>query len=182
MPTAANVRVGKPKSTGGVYAGALAAVAPDDAATALDVGFASLGYVSEEGVTQTKGIETETMVAWGGDEVRVMKTSDALSYSLTLIETSPAVLAEYFGADNVATVTGVTTVSVNGTELPRRSYVFELLDGDSAIRVYLPVAQITNTDDITFVDGEPIGFPITISAYPDEAGNKAYWFLEDVGA
>jgi len=180
MPDASKVLIGKPKSTGGVYAGALATVAPDDAATALAVGFVDLGYVSDEGVTQAKASDQESIKAWGGDEVRVVSTTDSITYKLTLIETNNAVLSEVFGAANVSTTGAVTTVALNSTTLPQRSYVFELQDSDQAIRIYVPVGQITSTGDVSFVDGEAIPFEIEISAYPDADGNKAYWFIETI--
>ena len=180
MPDASKVLIGKPKSTGGVYAGPLATAAPDDAATALAVGFVDLGYVSDEGVTQAKSSDQESIKAWGGDEVRVVSTSDSITYKLTLIETNNAVLAEVFGESNVSEAAGVTTVTLNSATLPQRSYVFELVDGANAIRIYVPVGQITATGDVSFVDGEAIPFEIEISAYPDAEGNKAYWFIETI--
>lgn len=179
MATAGNVLVGKPLSTGGVYAGATTATLPLDANTTLDAGLINLGYVSDAGLSQTIDSDTSNIVAWGGDTVKTIRTTHDVSYGLTFIETSAPVLSEVFGEDNVTTATGLTTVKINSAELPRRAYVFEMSDGNKRIRVVVPNGQITNLDDIAWTDADPVGYPVTISAYPDDDGNKAYLYLED---
>jgi len=178
MADAGNVLSGKPKTTGGVYAGPVGTALPTNATTALNVAFVNLGYVSDAGLSQTIDSDTTNIVAWGGDTVKTVRTTHDVSYTLTFIETSEDVLSEVFGGDNVSTSTGVTTVAINSSELPRREYVFEMQDSGKSVRVVVPNGQITNLDDISWVDGDPVGYPVTISAYPDETGNKAYLYLE----
>lgn len=179
MATAGNVIVGKPLASGGVYAGATTATLPADANTALAVGFTNLGYVSEDGLSQTIDSDTSNIVAWGGDTVKTIRTTHDVSYTLAFIETSAAVLGEVFGSDNVTTATGLTTVTITSGELPRRAYVFEMSDGNKRVRVVVPNGQITNLDDISWTDADPVSYPVTISAYPDDDGVKAYLYLED---
>jgi hypothetical protein len=172
--TASNVVVGKPKATGGVYAGATTATLPTTSNTALDASLSALGYLDEAGVTMTKGGDTTPLRAWGGDEIRVIKTTDELSFAFNFLETSPAVLREVFGSDNV-TVSGTGyKVAINSTQLDYRAYVFEILDGETAYRVVVPNCQITAQSDIVFTDGEPVAYGVTLSAFPDSSGNKAY--------
>ena len=177
-PDSGNVLVGKPKVTGGVLAGPLTATLPTNASTAVGGTFVGLGYVSDAGLTQTIATETTNIVAWGGSTVRVVKTSHDVSYAVTLIETNPATLAEFYGIENVDTVDELTTVKINENGNGRRRYVFDMIDGDFNIRVVVPNGEVTETGDITYVDGEPIGYEITISAYPDPSGNKAYLYLQ----
>lgn len=176
--TSANVRVGKPKLTGGVYSGATTVTLPLDAATALGTGIDGLGYVSDGGLTQTIDSDTTNIVAWGGDTVRTVRTTHDVSYGLEFLETSEAVLTEVFGEENVTVVDGLTTVAITSTELPRRVYVFEMRDGGSDIRIVVPNGQIALSGDVTYVDGEAVRYPVTISAYPDEDGVKAYHYIE----
>lgn len=174
--TAANVAVGKPKATGGVYAGATSATLPTNSSGALHVSLTGLGYVGEDGVTMTKGGDTTPVRAWGGDEIRVLKTTDELSFAFSFLETSANVLKEVFGADNVTA--GVENViELNSTALPNRAFVFEMLDGTTAIRIVVPNGQITATEDVSFSDGAPISFGVTLSGYPDASGNKAYIYF-----
>lgn len=173
------VRVGKPKISGGFYSGATDAVLPVDATDALDVSLTALGYVSDEGVTQTIESDTESITAWGGDEVRTVRTTHSVSYALTLIETTEETLAEVYGSDNVSVVGSLTTVHVVSEELPRKAFVFDMQDGDHDIRIVLPNAQAMLDGDVTYTDGEALGYPLTITAYPDEDGVKAYIYVEE---
>ena len=140
---ASDVVVGKPKATGGVYAGATTATLPTSPYPALSGGLRGLGYVADDGLTMTKGGDIQVIRAWGGEPVKIVKATDDVTFGWTFIETSDDVLKEVFGEDQV-TVSGlVTTVKINGTQVGPRSWVFEILDGDFAIRVVVPNADMT---------------------------------------
>lgn len=178
-PTAANVAVGKPKATGGVYSGATTATLPTDASAAIHSSLSALGYVGEDGLTQTKGQDITKVHAWGGDVVKVLKTTDELTYAWPFLEMTRLVFQEVFGSDNVSWVdaNGTQKVSINSTQLDNRAFVFEMLDNDTALRIVVPNGQITTVGDVTFVDGNPISFPVTLECFPDSSGNKAYWYF-----
>lgn len=173
---ASDVVVGKPKATGGVYAGATTATLPTNPTSSLDAGLTGLGYVSEDGLSMTKGGDITTIRAWGGEPVKIIKATDDLTFAWTFIETSDEVLEEVFGADQVSVNGLVTTVTINGTQVGPRSWVFEILDGDFAIRVVVPNGEMTGEVSVTFVDGQPVSWPATITCLPDSSGNKAYLY------
>jgi hypothetical protein len=172
--TVANVVVGKPKATGGVYAGPLGTALPTDTTTALNASFLGLGYVGEDGLTMTKGGDVTTIRAWGGDSVKVVKATDDLSFNWTFIESSDQVMEEIFGADNVSVGVSDTTIQVNGQQVGPREWVFEIVDGDFAIRIVCPNAELSGEVSVTFVDGQAVAWPATITCLPDASGNKAY--------
>lgn len=172
--TAANVVVGKPKATGGVYAGPIGTALPTDTDTALNASFVGLGYISEDGLTMTKGGDVTTIRAWGGDAVKIVKATDDLSFAWTFIESSDAVVEEVFGSDNVTTLTGETTIKLNGIQVGPREWVFEILDGDYAIRIVVPNGELAGEVSVTFVDGQPVSWPAALTCLPDASGNKAY--------
>lgn len=66
MTDATNVSVGKPSAAGGIFAGDTSVAAPTDATTALPSGLSGLGYVSDEGLTNTIEIDTTDIIAWVG--------------------------------------------------------------------------------------------------------------------
>lgn len=177
-PDSSNVLVGKPKVTGGVLAGAVSATLPDDATSPVDAALVGLGYVSDAGLVQTIGTDTTPVTAWGGDEVRTLRTSHTVSYAVSLIETTADTLKEVYGIDNVSVAGDLTTVAINSAANGTRAYVFDMVDGDNDIRIVCPNAEVTAVGDISYVDGEPIGYDLTITCYPDDAGNKAYLYLE----
>lgn len=179
-PTAANVAVGKPKATGGVYAGATSATLPTNATASLDAALIGLGYVAEDGLTQTRGGTVTQIRAWGGDVVKVVRTTDDLSFSWSLMEAAnKTVLSELFGAANVVWTDayGGMKVTINGDQLDNRAFVFEMLDGDTAIRIVVPNGKLDGNYTVTYVDGQASAFPVNLIAFPDSTGAKAYMYL-----
>jgi hypothetical protein len=187
MTNARNVAAGKPLATGGVLIGDLGAEAPEDARTALDSAFVAAGYVGEDGLTETTDRSTEKVKAWGGDIVKVLQTDFSVTYTFTFIEThNSTVLETVYGDDNVE-VTPATgsagtlrTVKVNADTLPHKSFVFDMRDGDSRIRIYVPDGQVTEVGEVTYSDGELIGYQVTVEAFRDsELNANALKFLDD---
>ena len=166
--TAANVRVGV---TGKVHTSA-AGTAPTDATTALS-GWTDLGYISEDGLTETPSVSTNDIKAWGGDIVRTIVTEHKVEFAFTLLETSAAVLEVYYNDPDADTSGWV----VSRTDGLRQKWVFEVIDGASLRRLYLPDGQVTGVDAITHATEEAIGYGVTITAYPDNTGVKVYGFL-----
>lgn len=65
MSNAQNVSTAKPKVGGAVWSAPLGTTLPIDAATDLDAAFKSLGYISEDGLTNENTPESENIKAWG---------------------------------------------------------------------------------------------------------------------
>lgn len=148
---------------GVVSSGLTTAVAPTDATTALPADFVDLGYVSEDGVTETNSQTVEKIKAWQKSAVvRSSVTEGETTFQLTLIQTNADTLAEYYGAD----VAADGSIVVDPTrERPHRSYVIDVIDGDELIRTYVPDGQVTEVGDQVYQAGAPIGYEITITAY-----------------
>ena len=72
---ALNVTTGKPKIGGSIFRAPIGTALPTDATTALNVAFVGMGYVSEDGVTNSTDMEMENIKAWGGDTVLNVLTS-----------------------------------------------------------------------------------------------------------
>ena len=175
---ASDVVVGKPKAAGGVYSGATTVTLPTAPDTALAAGLTGLGYISEDGVTMTKGGDVQTIRAWGGEPVKIVKSTDDCTFAWTFIETSDEVLIEIFGDPQVTTTGDITVVVVNGKQVGPRAWVFEILDGDFEIRIVVPNGELTGEVSVSFVDGQPVSWPATITCLPDSSGNKAYIYKE----
>lgn len=179
--TALEVSVGKPRAAGGIFAGEPGEGVPTDATTALDPSLVNLGYVSDDGLVNGIEVSTEDITAWGGVTVLTVRTSRSETFAWTFIQTNAAVLAEVYGPDNVTEEAGGLTVVHNNDELPRRLYVFEILmTGNRVKRIVVPNAQITEVGDVTYQDGEAIGYEVTLAAYPDENGNTAYEYIAEL--
>ena len=183
VQNAKNVSVGKPSAAGGIFAGATTITPPSDCRSTLPSGIKGLGYVSEDGLANSIETDTEDIIAWGGDKVLTVRTSRSETFTFTFIETNADVLAEVFGPDNVSVddATGDITVLHNSKDLPARLYVFEiLLTGNRVKRIVVPNALVTEVGEVTYVDGEAIGYEVTLGAFPDEDGNTAYEYIGEI--
>lgn len=170
--------------TGGVFMADAGAALPTDATSSLSGDYTELGYVSEDGVTESHN-ETNTQIrAWqGGDVVRVVKTEHNLTYSFTAIETNDAVQEAYYGNYDAG------VVEVNGAPGKRGRWVIQVIDGDKDVRIVIPDGEVTERGDIQYVNSAAVGYPITITCYPDPdyAGSedypaKAYKYLSGTGS
>lgn len=160
----ANVRAGV---TGVVSIGATGAAAPTSTIVAL-TGFTDLGFVSDAGVTESRSRSTNDIRAWqGGAIVRTLVTEGSLTFKLVLLETSKAVVEAYYGATATQTATEGNLVVVPTATGGRKSFVIDVIDGAELNRSYVPQGEITEVGDMVFSSGEPIGYELTITAYPD---------------
>lgn len=187
MSNSANIVAGKPLATGGVRIGPLGATAPTDAVTALDAAFKSAGYVGEDGLTEATERSTEKVKAWGGDIVKVLQTDYSVTYQFTFLETlNTDVLQTVYGDANVtvtpadATKGTLRTVKLNSDQLPHKSFVFDMKDGDARIRIHVPDGQVTEVGEVTYSDSELVGYQVTVEAFRDSTlGANAVKYIDD---
>lgn len=180
-----NVTAGKPKKSGAVFTAERGTTAPVAANTALDADFVCLGYVSDDGLTNSASPSTTTIKAWGGDTVLTPQNEWNDSFRFTLIEAKNAdVLAVVFGSENVAgdLSTGIA-VQANANDRDIRVYVFDMiLSEDTMKRIVVPAGKITNVSDVNYRDNDVVGYEVTVQALPDEAGNTHYEYIKQVAA
>lgn len=163
--TAENVRVG---TTGAIYVGATSATAPTGADSSL-TGFTELGYVSQDGVTETRDRSTNQIRAWqNSDLVREVVTEATATFQCVLLETTAETLSAYYGA-TVDPADGSIEIDPSATG-GRQSFVIDLVDGTDAIRTYVPSGEILSVGEQVYQNGEPVGYDVTITAYASAAG------------
>lgn len=168
--TASNVLVG---ASGNVYGAPTGTALPTTTGASLNASFVNLGYVSDAGVVQSIGRDTTSIKAWGGDEIRKIRTSHELSYALTLLETNPASLEAYYGDQTDVD----TVVQISANSPLRQEWVIHVVDGVNIVRIVIPDGEVIETGDVTYATEEAIAYPITISAYADTSGFKAYKYV-----
>lgn len=181
--TAGLVTTGKPKITGAVYVAPKGTAAPTDATTSLSSTFVGLGYVSEDGLSNSNELNVSEIKAWGGVTVYRSLTDMTDEFSLTLIESENLdVMKTIYGSANVTSTatssilpiggydTASIDVKVNDPE--EMVWVFELaLRNGKKKRIVIPDGAITAREEITYNDSDAVGYGITVSAYPDANGS-----------
>ncbi len=157
----ANVVVG---NDGVIAVAATTATAPTSAVSALPTGFNDLGAISDDGVTETRDRSTDTIVIWQNAAVaREAVTESSYQFSFTMVETKKETVELFYGGA-LDTTAGSLVVIPAGTG-GRKSFIIDVKDGAKVKRIYIPEGEVTEVGDVTYQNGEAVGYEITISAY-----------------
>lgn len=157
---ASAVRVGV---SGIIASAALGTAAPTSAVSSI-AAFTDHGFASEDGVTEANAQTIEKIRAWqNAAVVRTTVTEGEVTFQTTLIQTDATTVPLVFGG----TVAGDGSIVLSpGTERAHRAFIIDVIDGANVIRNWIPDGQVTELGDIVYQNGEPIGYEVTITAYP----------------
>lgn len=179
--TVTNVSAGKPLIGGAFYIAPAGTSLPTSTTAALADAFVALGYISEDGLTNSNSPESENIRAWGGDTVLTITTEKQDTFSCTFIESlNVNVLKMIYGTDNVTgTLSGGITVKANSADLDEWAIVCDMtLRGGVAKRIAIPRGKVTEIGEISYTDEDAIGYEATITAMPDNQGNTHYEYIK----
>ena len=126
---ATNVTTAKPNKAGAIYNAPIGTTLPKNTDDALDKAFADLGYVSEDGVTNSNSPSSDNIKAWGGDVVLSSQTEKPDEWKFKLIEANNVnVLKTIYGEDNVkGTLEEGMEIVANSNELKPQSWVIDTI-------------------------------------------------------
>ncbi|AZQ77668.1 hypothetical protein EJ997_10270 [Flaviflexus ciconiae] len=172
-------------ATGGVLTAPIGTTGPTSAIDAI-ADFIKTGFVGEDGITKTVDASDEKIKAWGGSTVKIVRSEHSVTYAFTFLESANAtVLKLIHGEENViitpptADHGGQVEIRERGELIERQEFVFDMKDGKTRIREFVPDGQLSHTGDVQFVHSAIISYTVTIEAFPDGDGVKAYSYMDD---
>ena len=175
-----NVTAAKPKTGGAIHRAPIGTTLPTSYSDTLDPAFKNLGYVSEDGVTNGNSPSGDKVRAWGGTTVLNYMEDKPDTFKLKLIEAfNPEVLKTIYNEANVTDSSGDIHVKATAEEMKQYAWVIDmLLKGNRAKRIVIPIASITEMEEIVYKDNEPVGYGITLSAEPDASGIYHHEYIQ----
>lgn len=174
-----NVSVAKGVAGGYYYAAPIGTALPTDYSTELNEAFKLLGYISEDGITESTDEDTTELLDMNGDTVASEQASHTKTFANTMMETKAGVLKEYFGDSCVTDEDGMITVAEKSGMRVNHVYVYDLaLQNGRRERIVVPNGKVTEVGEITYASGEALGYETTTTAFPDDDGVKTYRYIE----
>lgn len=163
--------------SGEISVGATSATAPTDTG-ALPAGFSGLGYLSDEGTTEARARSFNDIKGWqNADTVRTVITDANLTYAFTMIQTNKETVELFYGTTVTQSAANGSYVIVPASTGGRKSFIIDVIDGANLKRIYVPQGEVTDTGDVVYRNGEPVGYQVTIKTYADSTigGNAMVW-------
>lgn len=168
-----NITIGHPKAGGAIFWAPLGTTLPTSATEELDSAFQNLGYVTEDGVTISTEEESDTIKAWGPEDVIVTQTSYGKTVNLNLMETArESVLKFVYGDKNVTkNSNGSFAWDDTGEPLPRGVFIVDTLQNNGSAeprfkrQIFGDSQFVDRSGDHVYNDTDPVAFPIVVKAY-----------------
>lgn len=176
------VSTGGPAVAGAIYRAAVTETMPITATEALDpTKFKTLGYISEDGYTNSNTRASDGIKDWDGNEILSVQTEKKDTFKYKMLEVmNEEVLKDVYGDNNVSgSLANGLHIKANAKELEMHAYVIDVrLNGGYIKRTVIPKGKITEIADTVHKKTEALGFEVTVTAYPsDTEGNTHHEYI-----
>ena len=162
-----NVTTGKRRTAGGIYRVAVGTSLPTDASTTLAAAFKEIGYISQDGVTNSLSKTTNDIKEWGGETVDSEVTEQTDHWKFKALESmSLDTLKAVFGDANVSESSGAVTVVVKAGTFGEGVWVIDTaMKGGRLKRVVIPDGKIVSLGDIVYNGSDAVAYDIDLAAF-----------------
>jgi hypothetical protein len=168
-------------ANGGGWVSAVGTTAPDSPLTQPVSPWEPLGAISDDGLVYGFDEDSQEFTPWGlTSPFRTQITKSVRTFQLTLWETArvavQSIMYRIPAADLAPDgVSELTSFAETASPTPdRRAWWFVVIDGETARGFYVPQGEVSDRSDVTFKQDEMSGYQVTVTAYPDDAGNTVY--------
>lgn len=171
----------KPAVGGAVLMAAVGTTLPTSADASAS-SFSDTGYISDDGISRTRDLNTQTVKAWGGDTVLLLEQGKTEKFKFTLIEpTNVLALKLVNGDSNVSGSTLASGISVisNDKERGAHAFVIDMIEAENTLhRICIPNGVVSALGETKYVDGAALGYEVEITAVADNSGNTCYEYFK----
>ena len=166
-------------SNGGLWCAPTGTASPASPTTSPASPWETLGAISNDGMTYGFDEASQEFTPWGlTSPWRRSITKSVRTFKCVLWETSRITCQSVMyrlSEATLAPVSGLTSFAETASPQPdQRAWWLVVLDGATSRGFYVPQGEITDRSDVKFKQDETAGYEITITAYPDSAGNTVY--------
>lgn len=140
----------------------------------------AMGRITEDGLVYGFSEEKQDFKSWGQTApFRTVITQSVRTFKIIAQETgNPVVKSLMFRvAEGTLTpdVDGITEFAETANPSPdRRAFWFVVLDGSTFQGFYVPEGEVSERSDVNYKSDSVAAYELTMTAYPDEAGNTVY--------
>ncbi|WP_235618821.1 phage tail protein [Embleya scabrispora] len=165
---------------GGGWVGPLGTAKPASPLATPPPTWAALGRLTEDGLVRGWDEDSTEFRSWGQTApFRTIITKSNRTFKVACQEINrPAVMSLWNRIPEgslTPDVDGFVNFAETATPVPdRRAWWFIVLDGTTFRGFYVPQGEISNREDETYKNDELATYNMTITAYPDDAGNTVY--------
>lgn len=172
------VRVGV---TGTVYVAPKGTALPTDVTTSLNAAFESVGFISEDALTESLSITTERLKAWQRPVgIRSLTTDIEWTFQFGMLETSPLALELFYAGAESTVDTGIATTTISATpSSPQKAMVVEIVDGDVITRYAIPVVEIGDRDEVEHTNSAGTVWGVTVNVMGSSLDDLGYRITND---
>lgn len=166
-------------ANGGIWVAPTGTAAPATPNTQPLLPWEPLGAISDDGLTYGFDEDSQEFTPWGlTSPFRTQITKSIRTFKMTLWETSRTTANSVMyrkSAADLEPVGGVTSFAETASPTPdRRAWYFLVVDGATMRGFYVPEGEVSDRSDVEFKQDSMAGYEITVTAYPDSAGNTVY--------
>lgn len=164
-----------------VYVADVGTTAPTTPTAAPGTGWTELGWLGDDGLTETRNVESDQKRAWqGGALVRTVRSSDTRQFKFVAWETNATTIGLTRPGSTPTTATGVTTTPVKAyTGSDIRAWIVDQRDGAINNRKIIAKGEVVDMGDIVGKNGELVAYELTVECYPASDGTLYIELTDD---